>query len=108
VRAPPPTGPASTVGLPAPPRVEVRADGVLIRRVSLGAAEELVARGWGEYCRTGRRRYVRLTECAPLSSLQSRLIGDGTRPVRADQTCRLYGDGQLMGDPSKMREFRRV
>lgn len=92
----------------ARPAVEVRADGVLLRRVAPGAAKELVARGWAEWVGRGRRRYVRLTGSAPLSSLASGLVGDGTHPLRADQTCKIYDPGQLMGDPSKLREFRRV
>ena len=32
--------------------------------------------------------------------------GDGTRPMRADQTCKRYRNGQLMGDPKSHREFR--
>ncbi|MBZ5727446.1 MAG: hypothetical protein LAP87_20925 [Acidobacteriia bacterium] len=92
----------------ARPGIEVRADGVLIRRVAPGAADALVARGWGEWMRTGRRRYVRLTEAAPLSSFGSRHVGDGTRPLCADQTCKTYGDNQVMGDPRKIREFSQV
>src|ERR1044072_3360775 len=33
------------------------------------AAEQLVARGWGEWIGRGRRRYVRLTASAPVSAL---------------------------------------
>lgn len=89
----------------AQPATEVRADGKLIRRVSEGAAETLVARGWAEWIGTGRRRYVQLTAAAPLSALPSWPGRDGTRPVRADHTCRFYADDQLMGDPALFREF---
>lgn len=89
----------------ARPTVEVRADGQLLRRIAPGAAETLVARGWGEWIGTGRRRYIRLTAAAPLSALPGWHGKDGTRPVRGDQTCRIYGQGQLMGTPQVLREF---
>jgi hypothetical protein len=95
----------SIAGSPARPGVEVRADGVLLKRVSAGAADELVSRGWGEWIGTGRRRYLRLTESAPVSALHGWRGGDGTQPLRGDRTCKRYGDGQLMGDPRRLREF---
>lgn len=88
----------------APPAVEVRLAGELFRRVARGAADALVARGWGEWIGSGRRRYVGLTPSAPVSSLSHGLQGDGTRPVRGDSTCRYRGDGQLMGNPEFLRE----
>lgn len=97
--------PRSPADRSAPPAVEVRADGQLLRRVSEGAAAALVARGWAEWIGTGRRRYVRLTASAPLSVLPSWRGGDGTRPVRGDSSCSVYGDGQLMGNKQTLREF---
>lgn len=87
--------------------VDVRLDGgALLKRVAVGAAEMLVGRGWGEWIGTGRRRYLRLTGSAPLSALHGvRGHGDRTRPVVADQTCRIYADKQLMGAPKSHREF---
>jgi hypothetical protein len=93
----------SNAGEPARPTVEVRADGQLIRRVSPGAAEALVSRGWAEWIGTGRRRYIRLTESAPLSSLPGWSGRDGTRPMRGDGSY-IYADGQLLGDPRSHRE----
>jgi hypothetical protein len=90
----------------APLTVEVRADGIL-KRVSPGQAAMLVLRGWGEWIGSGRRRYVRLTDSAPLSSLHGWLGRDGTRPVRADQTCKVYKSGQAIGNPQTHREFIR-
>ena len=86
--------------------VEVRLNtGELIRRVAHGAADQLVLRGWAEWIGTGRRRYVRLTASAPLSSLYGWGGKDGTRDMRADQTCKIRGKGQLMGEPKSHREF---
>lgn len=63
----------------------------------------LIARGWGEWIGTGRRRYVRLTASAPLSALPGWRGKDGTRPMRGDGTF-IYGHGQLLGDPKSHRE----
>jgi len=91
----------------ARPTVEVRDyDGVLLRRVTSGQADALVAHTHGEWIGTGRRRYVRLTATAPISSIAACRNSGGTRPMRADGTCRIYADGQLMGDPRSHREFR--
>ena len=89
----------------ARPTVEVRSDGELIRRISEGAAEMLLARGWGEWIGTGRRRYVALTPSAPLSALPGWMGKDGTCAMRADHTCSTYGNQQLMGDPKAHTEF---
>jgi hypothetical protein len=86
--------------------VEVRLDGALIRRVSADGADELVRRGWAEYRSTGRRRHVALLPGAPLSSYAGLRGRDGTRPVRADGTCKRYGHGQVIGHPVGNREFR--
>jgi hypothetical protein len=89
----------------ARPSVEVRADGELIRRLALGAAEALIARGWACWRATGRRRYLELTPDAPLSSWAHSLKGrDGTRPVRGDGTGKYFGEGQLLGNPEFLRE----
>jgi hypothetical protein len=92
----------------ARPSIELREDGVLIRRVALGAAEQLVARGWACWIGKGRRRHLALTESAPLSALPGWHGRDGTQPLQADQTCLHYDDRQLMGDPARLREFKRV
>lgn len=100
----PPNGPALTHATSvARPGVEVRSAGQLIRRVAPGAAETLVSRGWGEWIGTGRRRYIRLTPDAPLSSLAGWRGKDGTQPMRGDGGF-IYGDGQLLGDPRSHRE----
>jgi hypothetical protein len=94
----------TNAGVPAPPAVEVRSqDGELLKRIALGAPEKLVALGWGEWKRTGRRRYMKLTS-APLSTLHSWRGRDGTRPTRADGSLK-SAPGQLLGDPTKVREF---
>jgi len=101
----------SNAGVPAVPTAGVRlidvcADGILLKRVEKSGAEELVQRGWAQWRGTGRRLRVELGETAPLSSLYQRLLRkDGTRPLRADQTCRVYSDKQSMGDPRKLRDF---
>jgi hypothetical protein len=45
-------------------------------------------------------------DAAPLSALPWwGNGGDGTQPLRADHTCKIYSDGQLMGNSRMMREF---
>ena len=92
-------------GGPARRAVEVRVDGRLIKRVSPGAADTLVERGWAEWRGSGRRRYAELTASAPLSALHGWRGADGTRPLRGDQTCKHFGADQLMGAPESHREF---
>jgi hypothetical protein len=105
MRAPTAPRPRTNAGTPAPPVVEVRTqDGQLLRRVALGAADTLVARGWSEWVGTGRRRYLRLTDAAPVSALHGWRGCDGTRPIRADGTCRVYSAGQRMGHARSVRE----
>lgn len=72
-------------------------------RVSPADAGSLCARGWAEWIGTGTRRHLRLTAAAPVRNFAP-LYRDGTRPVRADQTCRLYAQGQLMGNSRTLRE----
>jgi hypothetical protein len=103
----------TNAGCSREPAAEVRLlklvhDGEVIRRVPQGAAEQLIARGWAEWRGHGSRRHLALTAVAPVSSIRAALAGDGTRPMRADATCRVYGPGQLMGDPKSHREFRPV
>ena len=98
---PPAARPMPNADIPAPPErrvslIDVRADGALIKRVSQGAADELVLRGWGEWRDTGRRRHLELTASAPLSSLHGWGSRDGTRPMRADGTGR-RATGQTFG-----------
>jgi len=92
-------------GLPAPPTVEVRVDGELIRRVSEGSADMLVSRGWAQWRGGGRRRHLELSPRAPVSAFPGWKGKDGTRAMRADQSCEKYGAGQVMGDPRSHREF---
>ena len=72
-------------------------------RVSPADAETLCRRGWAEWLGTGTRRHLRLTPAAPLR-VTAPLYSDGTRPVRADGTCKYYGAGQLMGEKISHRE----
>jgi hypothetical protein len=103
---PPAAGPCSNADGSARPTTEVRTeDGLLMKRVATGAAEQLVSRGWGEWRGRGCRRHVCLTPAAPLSSLHGWRGQDGTRPMRADQSCNIRGNGQLMGEPKSHREF---
>jgi hypothetical protein len=94
--------------LPAVRLIKLVHDGAVIRRVPIGAADQLIARGWAEWCGHGSRRHLTLTAEAPLSSIRSSFVGDGTRAVRGDGTTRTYGAGQLMGDSRSHREFRPV
>lgn len=64
-----------------------------------------IARTW-RYVGCGaanRVKYLRLRE-VPVGSGTWR-GRYGTRPMRADQTCKVYAQGQLMGDPDSHREF---
>jgi hypothetical protein len=85
--------------------VEVRFGDELLKRVAPAAADQLVSRGWGEWIGSGRRRYVRLTQAAPVSALHGVRGHDGTAALAADHTCKVYRDGQLMGAPRSHREF---
>ena len=91
------TAQAANAGAPARPTVEVRADGVLIRRVSEGDAEMLVSRGWAQWRASGRRRHLALAESAPLSALPSWPGHYGTRPMRADGSGERAA-GQVLGE----------
>jgi hypothetical protein len=91
---------ATPADVSALPTIEVRFGGQLLKRVAAGAAEQLIGRGWAQPIGTGRRRYLRLTESAPLSVLHSWRGCDGlyTRPLTGTR-------GQVLGDPAKLREF---
>lgn len=103
---PPADRPCSNADGSAPPTIEVRTqEGLLLKRVATGAAAQLISRGWGEWRGRGRRQHVCLTSAAPLSSLHGWSGRDGTRPMRADQTCRIRVNGQLMGEKRSHREF---
>lgn len=80
----------------AQPAVDVRLDGRLIKRIAPAAAEQLIARGWAEWRRTGRRRYISLTPEAPVSFLHGWGSRDGTRPIRADGSGQRAA-GQVLG-----------
>src|SRR5579863_8838320 len=89
----------------ARPALEVRApDGFLLKRISVGAAEQLVALGWAEWIHARRRRYARLTPSAPLSALHSVRGRDGARPIRASGALERAA-GQVLGDSAAHREF---
>ena len=89
----------------APPTVEVRLDGMLLKRVSEGAAHQLVKLNWGEWRGAGRRRAIHLTSDAPVSSIVGCAgKGDRTQPVRGDSSCKRYGKDVLMGNPRFLRE----
>jgi hypothetical protein len=92
----------SPADVSAPPErevFEVRRDGHLLKRLARGVADTLISRGWGEWVGSGRRRYVCLTDSAPLSALYSWPgRNDGTRPLRGQS-------GQFLGAPDKLREF---
>lgn len=96
---------APNAGRPAAPAVEVCVDGGLLRRIPREAAEQLLARGWAEWRGRGRRRYLELTERAPLSSLFGVCGKFGTRAIRADGSGQ-RNPGQLLGDPKSHLEFR--
>lgn len=98
---------ASPAAGAARPAVEVRAvDGMLLPRINAAEADVLLRRGWAEWIGTGSRRYLRLTEGAPLVELSPQgTRGDGTRPVRAGGGAGSpYKPGQFVGDPLRNRE----
>ncbi len=86
--------------------VEVRHEDLLIKRVTVEGAEELVCRGWAEWIGRGSRRYVRMTPAAPLSALHGFRPSVHTKPVVADGSCRDHAAGQVIGHPRTNREFR--
>ena len=81
----------------APPAIELRLDGALWRRITTSQADSIAARGWGEWIGTGRRRYLALTETAPVSSLLGSGGNHGTRIMRADGTIQRAA-GQVLGE----------
>ena len=80
----------------APPAVELRLDGALWRRITTAQADSIAARGWGEWIGTGRRRYLALSETAPISSLLGTGGNHGTRTMRADGSGQRAA-GQVLG-----------
>jgi hypothetical protein len=98
-----PPAKAATAGAPARPAVEVRVDGVLIQRISEGAAGMLISRGWAEWRGAGNRRYLALTDRAPLSALPSLPGRDGTRVARAGGNGARQA-GQVLGESKSHRE----
>ena len=93
------------------PTVEVRDhSGALIGTIERSQASELLARGWA--VAVGRRvtRYLKLTPDAPRRPSTSTWRGghNTTCPVRGDQTCKKFGDGQLMGNSRTLREHKPI
>jgi len=88
--------------------VEVRnCAGELLARTTPSDADDLCQRGWAQWIGRGRRRYLRLlANPPPLVSRRDWRGPNPTQPVRADQTCRVYAPGQVMGDPTCAREHR--
>ena len=97
MNSPPAVRPISNAEESAPPAVDLRLDGALWRQITRGQADSIVARGWGRWQGTGRRRCVALTDTAPISSLLGPGSKTGTRTMRADGR----GDrdpGQALGE----------
>jgi hypothetical protein len=94
--SPPATRPVSIAEGSAPPAVELRLDGALWRRITASQADSIAARGWGEWIGTGRRRYLALTDTAPISSLLGLGGKTGTRTMRADGSGQRAA-GQVLG-----------
>jgi hypothetical protein len=97
----------TNAGGAAQPLVEVRLAGVLIKKILTEDADFLLANRWAEWRGTGNRRYLQLTDSAPLSSFETVTLGrrgDGTTRMRADGTCRNHAAGQRMGHDGS-REF---
>ena len=98
MNSPPASRPMSTAEGSAPPAVELRLDGALWRRITTSQGDSIVSRGWGEWIGTaGRRRYIALSEGAPISSLFGPGGKNGTRIMRADGTGRRAKD-QALGE----------
>jgi hypothetical protein len=90
--------------IPKPaPVVCLDSDNNPMPRVSLGDAELLCRRAWAHWRGTGSRRHIQLTAAAPVCNAAP-LRPDGTRPVRADGTCKHCGPGQLLGNRRLLRE----
>jgi hypothetical protein len=92
------------------PTVEVRDHkGGLLAMIERSQAAVLLMRGWAEPVGNRTVKYLRLTPKAPLrASTGGSWLGGSctTRPMRADQTCKLFGDGQLMGARRSHREHK--
>jgi hypothetical protein len=98
MNSPPPARPISNAEGSAPPAVDLRLNGALWRQITRGQADSIVARGWGRWQGTGRRRCVALTDTAPISSLGGELGGKfGTRTMRADGSGQRAA-GQALGE----------
>lgn len=91
--------------------IDVRdADGELTRKVTLEQAESILRQnlGVGRYGgRNGDLKYISLHFVLDVRSARLHSGSASTRPVRGDQTCRSFANGQLMGDPRLLREFSR-
>jgi hypothetical protein len=89
------------------PAVEVRDHaGELVGTVDAAGATALLARGWAVAIGSHVTKYLRLTPTAPAATRGRQWMGGSqtTRPVRADQTCKQYESGQVMGNPRTLRE----
>jgi hypothetical protein len=94
----------------APP-LEVRDfAGNLLCRIDRAGAAELIERKWADP--VGRRcvKYLKLRPNAPWNPRAKSWWFGGitTQAVRADETCKRYEPGQLMGDPKLLREHRKL
>jgi hypothetical protein len=89
-----------------PHEVPVRRNGGLFRMASPTEAAKLVTASLGVWRGSGNRLHVELTSDRPSAHGAVPRGSDGTRPVRADETCRTYGYGQLLGDRRSHREFK--
>jgi hypothetical protein len=86
--------------------------GGLVATIERSQASVLLTRGWAEPVGNKTVKYLRLTPKAPLRKIHDggwlRRTGKTTQPVRADQTCLAFGDGQLMGDSRSHQEHKPV
>ena len=108
-----------------PETVEVRnQNGVLVARIEPAQASELLTLGWAEpigggcapfwinrYSRNTRvnkrhMKYLRLTKKAPpyLRPDSKWMCPTTTQVVRADRSCKIYNDGQLMSGSQSRRD----
>jgi len=95
------------------PKVEVRDNaGGLVATIERSQAALLIARGWAEPVGNKVAKYLRLTPKTPWRKIHDgswlRRTGKTTQPVRADQTCSDFGDGQLMGAGRSHQEHKAV
>ena len=80
-------------------------NGTVVNIVPGGVAAKIaVVDGNAAFVGIGHRKRIRYIR--PKAIKIERWSGaDGTRPVRADQTCSIYANGQLMGNARTLREF---